>query len=88
MSPTDSATRFGEILPLWEKNKSPWQLLDGLFCPLQNFKATLANFCDLGQIFIVVKGQTLKNNLAIWSHCRPSEKALHFISSTLLEHTN
>ena len=24
-----------------------------------------------GQIFIVVNGQRLKNDLAIWSHCRP-----------------
>ena len=27
------------------------------------------NMYSLGQIFIVVNGQILKNNLAIWSHC-------------------
>jgi len=26
-------------------------------------------FYAIGQIFIVVNGQTLLNNLAIWSHC-------------------
>ena len=26
------------------------------------------NFYALGQVFIVVNGQILKNNLAIWSH--------------------
>ena len=27
------------------------------------------NFCAIVQIFIVINGQILKNNLAIWSHC-------------------
>ena len=53
-------TRFGEILPIRQN-------LDGLFSIWQTFVPTLAFFAT-GQIFIVVNGQRLNSNLAIWSH--------------------
>ena len=63
---TCSVTRFGKILPLWQKFSSIWQIFNGLFLIWQNAEPTLAIF---GQFFIVSNGQILKNNLTIGSHC-------------------
>ena len=65
-----SVTRFGEISPLWQTFLSLWLFSDGLFSIWQTFKPTLAMWCAFGQFFIVVNGQKMKHNLAIWSHCR------------------
>ena len=62
-----SVTRFGEISPLWQKFKTFWLSLEGLFSIWQNFKPTLANISSKWQAFIVVNHQKLKNNLSIWS---------------------
>ena len=40
----------------------------GLFRLWQTFVPALENLYATGQMFIVVNGQRLKNNLAIWSH--------------------
>ena len=62
-----SVTRFGVILPLWQHFINLYQMVQGLFNVWQIFEPTLAN-CVFGPAFNVVKGQILKNNLAIWSH--------------------
>ena len=41
--PPSSVTRFGEILPLWQKFTSLWQIFNGLFLIWQNAEPTLAN---------------------------------------------
>ena len=64
-----SVTRIVEISLLWQNVTSLWQFVDGLFLILQNVNPILANFYTIGPIFIVANGQTLKNNLTIWSHC-------------------
>ena len=38
-----NVTRFGEILPLWQKFTSLWQKFNGLFLIWQNAEHTLAN---------------------------------------------
>ena len=47
--------------------------LGKLFSVRQNFKPTLAIFIHFGQIWAAVNSQIMKNNLAIWSHCRRSQ---------------
>ena len=64
-----SVTRFCEISPFWPNLQSLGQffriyLLLGKI--LDRFRQMLN---ALGQVFIDVNGQILKNNLAIWSHC-------------------
>ena len=48
------------------------QTLRGLCNVLQNLEPTLAKNMFFGQIFNVVNGQILKNNLATWSHWQAS----------------
>ena len=62
-------TRFGEFPPLKQNLKVLCQLTEGLIY-LSFVKASnpIMAKTAIGQIFIVVKGQTLKNNLAIRSH--------------------
>ena len=61
-----SVTRFGEISPLWQKLTSLWQIFDSLFL------SWLWLICDIiGPIFIIAKGQILKNNLTNWSNWAP-----------------
>ena len=57
-----SVTRFGKILKVFG------QFWYGLFCIWQAIIHTATIFYATGQIFIVINGQRLKNNLAIWSH--------------------
>ena len=38
-----SVTRFGEILPLWQKFTSLWQIFDGLFLIWHSAELTMAN---------------------------------------------
>ena len=42
-----SATRFGDISPLWQNFKALWQFVEGLLSIWENFEPTLANvlFC-------------------------------------------
>ena len=61
-----SVTRFVEISPLRQQKLSLWQFLE--FSLWQSFEPTLANFYAIGQFFIIVNSQILKNDLAIWSH--------------------
>ena len=64
-----SVTRFGKILTLWHEDKIFCYFL-GLVSTWQHFEPTLAAIMiGIGQLFTVVKGQILKNDLAIWSHC-------------------
>ena len=44
------------------------QFFEGLFTIWENPAPTLAILYAIGQVFIDVNGQMLKNNLAIWSH--------------------
>ena len=53
-------TRFGGILPLWQKFTSLWQYFKGLFGIWQNCEPTLRQFVSYGQISIVLNGQILK----------------------------
>ena len=65
---SDSVTRFGEILPLWQKFTSLWQFFDSLFLFWQML-SLLWQICDInGLICIVANSQILKNNLTILSH--------------------
>ena len=60
-------TRFGEILPLWQKFTSLRQIFDSFFCG--KMLSLLGQICDIiGLILIDTNGQILKNNLTIWSH--------------------
>ena len=63
-----SVSRFSNFLLLWRYFKSLWQVLEDSFSSWQYFESTLAIFHAIGQIFIVVNGHIVKNNLAIWSH--------------------
>ena len=64
-----SVTRCAEISPLWQKLKKSLPNVCWVSKCLANFSPTLVNFeTFLLQIFIVVNGQILKNNLANWSH--------------------
>ena len=70
---TSSVTRFGEISPLLPKVNNLWQTLYCLFSVSQHFEPTLAKLYVFGANLIVVNGDILKNNLAIWSHCLPGK---------------
>ena len=76
----NSETIFGEILPLWLNFKSLWVIFDMVYLVFGKrlFVPTLAIFYATGQILIVVNGQRLKNNLAIWSHCLPCMCCIFF----------
>ena len=56
-----SGTRFEVILPLWQKFLTLAKTLELLFSNLQHFEPTLANFYALGQFYIAVNGQNLRN---------------------------
>ena len=65
---TTSVTRFGEISPLWQKNKVFGHFWYGLISIVQTFLPNMAIFYATRQILIVENGQVLINNLAIWSY--------------------
>ena len=46
-----SVTRFGEMLPLWQKFTSLWQIFDCLFLIWQNAEPTFANLWHYWAIF-------------------------------------
>ena len=51
-----SVTRFGEILPLWQKKSDYLAIFLGLVGIWQHFEPTLANqLISIGQVFMVVK---------------------------------
>ena len=61
-------TRFGEILPIWQNYKSLWTIFWMVYLVIgKHLYQTLA-FYATGRIFIVVNGQRLNSNKAIWSH--------------------
>ena len=62
-----SVTRFVRYFTILAKNKGLWQFSKGFFRIRQYFEPTLAK-SGIGQIFVVVNGEILKNNLAIRSH--------------------
>ena len=67
---SNSVTRFGEIMPIWQNFTSLWQFFNSLFLILKNDGRTLANLEHINWlIFFVANGQLLKNNLTIWLHC-------------------
>ena len=64
-----SVTRFGEILPLWQKFVFFGNFLTVYFV-FGKILMWLWQICDIiGLICIVANDQILKNNLTIWSHC-------------------
>ena len=71
-----SMTRFGEILPLWQKFTSLWQKFDSLFL-FGKMLSLLWQICDIvGLIFSVPNSQTLKkksNHLVTRSMLGPLE---------------
>ena len=58
--------KFGHI---WLYFKSLWQYFDVFLVSGRILNLHLQCFYASGQIFVVVNGQKLKNNLVIWSHC-------------------
>ena len=58
-----------QISPFWYNLKSLGQIFDGLFSTWRKFDPTVSKRFTIGQVFIVVDGQIVLNNLAIWSHC-------------------
>ena len=72
---TASVTRFGEILPLWQKFTSIWQIFDSLFLIRQNAENTLANLWHYSANFHCCKWPNIENDLTIWSHW-PQQKIL------------
>ena len=71
MWPTSSVTRLGEIRHFGKIFKVLGNILT-VYLLLGKFSGLLRQISyAIGQIFIDVNGQMLKNNLATWSHCRP-----------------
>ena len=64
-----SVTRFGEISPLCQKFQSLWAIFWMSYLVFGKLLSRLWHFYATGQIFIVVNGQRLHSNKAIWSHC-------------------
>ena len=66
-------TRFGKISPFWQNLQSLGQFLKVylLFGKILDKLWQIKNV--IGQVFIDVNGQMLKNKLANWSHCLGSE---------------
>ena len=64
-----SATIFGEISPLWQKNLTLTQFFEGIFSIWQNFEPTWAKIYAIRQSLFVGNWQKGKHTLAIWSHC-------------------
>ena len=54
--------RFCDILLVWQKFKSLWQLVKGLFSIWQHFEPTLANIYSIRQYLIIVNYQPSKKN--------------------------
>ena len=72
LSSAQHVTRFGDIWP-FGKFLYFFANLNSIFYIWPNFEHTLGNLLWYTElIFIVVTGQRLKNNLAIWSHCLPA----------------
>ena len=69
--PPSSVTRFGGISPFWQNLHSLRQFLSVylLFRKILERLWQISN--AIGQVFIDMNGQLLKNYLAIWSHCPP-----------------
>ena len=56
-------TKFGEILPLWQNLKNPWTV----YLVYGKILSLLWQFLyAVGQIFIAVNGQMMKNDLPIY----------------------
>ena len=58
-------TSFGEFSPFWQNLESLGQFFQGLFWKILD-RLWLILYA-IGQVFIDVNGQMLKNNLSIWS---------------------
>ena len=65
----------------WRKFTSLWQIFYCSF-PIRQNADPIWQICDIiGLVFIVAKGQILKNKLAIWSHCSfPLPSVIYSIS--------
>ena len=62
-------TGFGEFLPLWQSShKLLGNFLNVFLLFGKNLGLLWRILNVLGQIFVDVNGQKLKNNLSIWSH--------------------
>ena len=61
-------TRFGDISQFWPNLKSLGQFLRVYLLLGKNLDQLWQILYAIGQVFIDVNGQILKNNLAIWSH--------------------
>ena len=70
-----SVTRFEEILPPWQKFKSLWPFLDGLFSILKNVLPTYAIFNAFG----VVSGQILNKKSSHLVTLHPTNEAKKLI---------
>ena len=61
---TTSVTRFGGILQHWKNSLNSLAIFESFWAKMLSYFGKTS----IGQIFIIANGQTLKNNLAIWSH--------------------
>ena len=72
----DSVTWFAEIFATVVNFSVFGQFLVWFNYNLANIYSKFSNFYAIGEFFIVVKGQRLKINLAIWSHWREMIKSI------------
>ena len=61
-------TRFGEISPVCRNFKSLWAIFGMVYLVYGKHLYQLLHFFAIDQIFNVVNGHRLKNEIAIWSH--------------------
>ena len=64
-----SVTRFGKISPLCQNFKSLWAIFWMFYLVFGKLLSQLWHFYATVQIAIVVNGNLLNHNIAIWSHC-------------------
>ena len=63
-----SVTRLGIISPLWQNLKSCWAINSIILLVCKALNLHWQIYYAIGQIYIVINGQILKNALAISSH--------------------
>ena len=67
----DQCVQILRIFATFAHRKGFWPFLDGLFSIRHSFERTSANLVfHLANLRLGKHGEFLKNNLAIWSHCR------------------
>ena len=68
MAASNSLTRFGEILQLWQNLQNLGQFWGDLFTNWKKNYLLWQILYAIGHISVHANGQMLKNNQTIWSH--------------------